>query len=242
MDGREDQIVLVEMRRAGWSLVASGGSSVSRSGSARARDSRRRSARAAQVGAAHASRPRGCARDAARTSGGRARDRQASRGLGAQTRRTTSTKPGQSPRPAAARWNAVEAHRRDRASLPSPRSPAPAVDGPMPGRSCSTRKPATRSRGFSAKRSTASTSLTCAASRNFRPPNFTNGMLRRVSSISSGPLWCEARNSTACAFSAVPASRSSRIVLADVVGLAASSRTVTSCGRSADCARSRGSW
>ena len=58
-----------------------------------------------------------------------------------------------------------------------------AVVGPTPGRSCSTRKPATRSRGFSAKRSSASTSLTCAASRNFKPPNFTKGMLRRVSSI-----------------------------------------------------------
>jgi hypothetical protein len=55
-----------------------------------------------------------------------------------------------------------------------------ALAGPMPGTSCVTRKPATRSRGFSAKRSTASTSFTWAASRNFSPPNFTNGMLRRV--------------------------------------------------------------
>ena len=35
-------------------------------------------------------------------------------------------------------------------------------------------------------RSSASKSLTCAVSRNFKPPNFTKGMLRRVSSISSG--------------------------------------------------------
>src|SRR5262249_15048855 len=35
-------------------------------------------------------------------------------------------------------------------------------------------------------------------SRNFKPPNFTNGMLRRVSSTSSGPLWWEARNRMAC--------------------------------------------
>ena len=58
----------------------------------------------------------------------------------------------------------------------------------MPGSRCITRKPATRSRGFSTNRSNASMSLTWAASRNFSPPNFTNGMLRRVSSISSGPL------------------------------------------------------
>ena len=62
-----------------------------------------------------------------------------------------------------------------------------AVVGPTPGISCRRRKPATRSRGFSAKRSSASTSLTCAASRNLRPPNFTNGMLRWASSTSSGP-------------------------------------------------------
>ena len=35
------------------------------------------------------------------------------------------------------------------------------------------------------QRRKASTSLTCAASRNFRPPNFTYGMLRRTSSSSS---------------------------------------------------------
>ena len=85
-----------------------------------------------------------------------------------------------------------------------------AVDGPIPGRSCSTRKPATRSRGFSAKRRIASRSLTCAASRNFSPPNFTKGMLRRVSSISSEALWLDARKSTACAFSGMPASRAAR--------------------------------
>jgi hypothetical protein len=63
------------------------------------------------------------------------------------------------------------------------------------GTSCMARKPATRSRGFCAQRSTASTSLTCAASRNLRPPNLTNGMLRRVSSISSAR--CAARCGTA---------------------------------------------
>lgn len=55
------------------------------------------------------------------------------------------------------------------------------------------------------QRRKASTSLICAASRNLRPPNLTKGILRRASSISSGPLWSEARNSTACCFSAMPA-------------------------------------
>ena len=83
----------------------------------------------------------------------------------------------------------------------------PALAGPIPGMSCRTRKPATRSFGFSMKRSTASTSFTWAASRNFSPPNLTKGMLRLVSSTSSAPLWCEARKSTAWFFSAVPVSR-----------------------------------
>ena len=46
---------------------------------------------------------------------------------------------------------------------------------------------ATRSRGFSAKRRSDRTSFTCAESRNFNPPNLTNGMLPRVSSISTWP-------------------------------------------------------
>ena len=45
--------------------------------------------------------------------------------------------------------------------------------GPTPGRSCSARNAATRFFGLSAQRSTASRSLTCAASRNLRPPYFT---------------------------------------------------------------------
>ena len=68
-----------------------------------------------------------------------------------------------------------------------PRSP-----GRCPAAAAATRKPATRSRGFSAQRRIASRSLTCAASRNLRPPNLTNGMLRRASSISSCALWLRA--------------------------------------------------
>jgi hypothetical protein len=52
--------------------------------------------------------------------------------------------------------------------------------------------------------------LMWAASRNFSPPNFTSGMFRRVSSISSGPLWLDVRNGTACFFRCVPDSRFSR--------------------------------
>ena len=60
-----------------------------------------------------------------------------------------------------------------------------AVAGPMPSGSCSTRNHATSSWGFSSTRRIASVSFTWAASMNFRPPYFTNGMLRRVSSTSS---------------------------------------------------------
>jgi hypothetical protein len=37
--------------------------------------------------------------------------------------------------------------------------------------------------------------LDVAGSRNFSPPNLTNGIFRRVSSISIGPLWLDVRNS-----------------------------------------------
>src|SRR5579883_609288 len=63
-----------------------------------------------------------------------------------------------------------------------------ALAGPIPGKVKATRKPAMRSRGFCAKRSIASASLTWAASRNFKPPYLTNGMLRRVSSSSKAAL------------------------------------------------------
>ena len=84
---------------------------------------------------------------------------------------------------------AGKAPRAGRRPPPCCRGCAARRPGRCPATAAATRKPATRSRGFSTKRSSASMSLTCAASRNFRPPNFTNGMLRRVSSISSGPLW-----------------------------------------------------
>ncbi len=74
-----------------------------------------------------------------------------------------------------------------------------------------------------------------ALSRNLRPPNLTNGILRRVSSTSSGPLWCEARKSTAWALSATPASRCSRTLARRHNGLDRLRRArSTNRGRSAD--------
>ena len=60
-----------------------------------------------------------------------------------------------------------------------------------------TNLPAILPPGFWAKRNSASTSLMCEASRNFKPPNFTNGIFRRINSSSSAALWLAARNSTA---------------------------------------------
>src|SRR5258705_266342 len=61
---------------------------------------------------------------------------------------------------------------------------ARAVASPIPGSSINRRYQLTSSRGFSRIRRNASTSLTCAASRNLRPPHFSNGIFRFVSSIS----------------------------------------------------------
>jgi|SRR6516162_2297028 hypothetical protein len=44
----------------------------------------------------------------------------------------------------------------------------------------------------------------------FEPAEFDEGMFRRVSSTSTGPLWCNARNRTACCFSIKPTSWFSR--------------------------------
>ena len=96
------------------------------------------------------------------------------------------------------------------------------------------RKPAMRSRGFSAQRSSASTSLTWAASRNLSPPYFTKGILRRVSSSSRRALCAEARNSTACCLSLSPSSRRASTLSTTKSACAASSFTVTKRGRCAE--------
>ena len=127
-----------------------------------------------------------------------------------------ATKPANRRRPAAGPERR-QARATDRPPRPCGRARARADVGPMPGRSCSTRKPATRSRGFSAKRSSASMSLTWAASRNLSPPNFTNGMLRRVElDLERGR--CDARCGTAppAASAPMPPSRFSSTLLDDV--------------------------
>ena len=203
MDGRQDQVVLVAQRRP--RLVArsrrAGRASV-RSGNARARDRSRRSAPARRGRRRGARYCRSCRSSVARRHATTPRDR----------------RPGQAASVCASPTNAANPSRafggrrigRQRAKA-SPAAAAATIfsawPGPTPGRSCNTRKPATRSRGFSTKRSALSASLTCAASRNFRPPNLTNGMLRRVSSSSSAAEWLPVRNSTACDFRLDPASR-----------------------------------
>ena len=120
MDGREDQIVLVEQRHARpgrWSRPADRASA--RSGSARATDSRGDLLELQEIGLARRAHPRGCARDAARTSGAPARARPASP---ARARRDApqcaSTKAGQCSPAAAGGSNSAQ--RRDRVGAPRP--------------------------------------------------------------------------------------------------------------------------
>ncbi len=189
MDGREDQIILVEQRRAG--LIAGGVGRIERQfgQEALARGIAGRDLfELQQVGLAHRRRPRACVPDAARTSAARSaisagQPAFAERKLLQGRRRKPASR-----RPRAAAPECWQARKSDRVDWPSGRARAAPTTARRPGSSCITRKPATRSRGFCAKRSTASTSLTWALSRNFRPPNLTKGMLRRVSSTSSGPL------------------------------------------------------
>ncbi len=80
---------------------------------------------------------------------------------------------------------------------------------PMPGSGCTTRSPATRSRRFSRPAQHGGHVLHVHRSpETSSPPNFTNGIFRRVSSIFERPRCeCAARKSTACAFNIMPASR-----------------------------------
>ena len=200
MDGGEDEVILVEQRqrrtRRWWRPA---GRASARSGSVRGSDRSQAICSVARIGLAQLR----VFMDAfeMRFVPARARDRDppASRPPRLRTGERPRGRRGQCS--AARGWRLDIAQRRDRIGASAMRSSTCAPrSGRCPGINCMTRKPATRSRGFSVQRSNESTSLMCADSRNFNPPNFTNGMLRRVSSISSGALWCEARNSTACAF------------------------------------------
>ena len=71
----------------------------------------------------------------------------------------------------------------------------------------------------------------CAASRNFRPPYFTNGILRLVSSTSRTSLWLALRNSTAWRLSGTFASRRLSTSVHTYSACVCSSSTVTARGR-----------
>ena len=206
MDRRQDQVVLVEQRRAG--LVAGRVRRIERqlgqealAGRVAGGDARE----LREVGAGGRPRRRAAARGAAGTSGCAAATLVGPAAPRAQRAQQVATSARQSCARSGRRRRTRAAPRPDRRPRPSRRAARRACAGPMPGTSCATRKPASRLRGFCAQRSTASTSLTCAASRNLSPPNLTNGMLRRASSSSSAALWCAARNSTACALQREPA-------------------------------------
>ena len=206
MDGRQDQVVLVEQRRARlgrWWLGRIerefGQEALAR------RRSRRRAAPAARRRRA-ASPASSCMRSRC----GRYQSqrqlhvgRPGGRGRAQRCVQRDEARPLVAAR-AAGGTKACQRAPADRPPRPWRRAAARRSPARCPESAAATRKPAMRPRGFCAKRSTASTSLTCAASRNLRPPNLTNGMLRRASSSSSAALWCAARNSTACDFSAMP--------------------------------------
>ena len=175
MDGREDQIVLVEQRHAG--LVAGGVRRIERQFGQEPLARRIAGGDLLELHEIGAARgrilvdalemrlvPEPRALDLGRPADCRARRRCDS----------VSTKPCQSS-PARGGGGSV-GKRRDRIGASAMRSSTRCADaGPTPGSSCSTRKPATRSRGFSAKRSSASMSLTCAAVEEFQPAELDEG-------------------------------------------------------------------
>ena len=109
---------------------------------------------------------------------------------------------------------------------------ARAVASPIPGSNSSRRYQLTSSRGFSRMRRNASTSFTCAASRNLSPPHFSNGIFLFVSSISRSADIYPARKRTAISLSGVPSSCSSRIRSTTNCVCCCSSRAATSHGAS----------
>ena len=176
MDGREDQIVLVLQRHA--RLVArwrpADRASV-RSETARGSDSPRRSARAAARSCIRTARVVvDWLRAAAHTRAGRVETRPASRAARPALARVTFHQRRPSLRPAAA-CGIAPAPRSGAARSPWRRARLPAPAGPTPGSNCSTRKPATRSRGFSTQRSIASMSLTWAGVEEFEPAELDEG-------------------------------------------------------------------
>ena len=190
---RQDQVVVVEPGRAGLGARRRrAGPASPRSGSARASDRSPRSAAAARDRPAARARPRRSARGAARTSARRGPSRRATARSRRAAARTGATSARQSSAAGGGRVERVHARPSGPAAPSIASSSRAAVAGPTPGSRRAARKPAIRLRGFSAQRRMDSTSLTCAASRNLSPPNFTNGMSRRASSSSSCALWLDA--------------------------------------------------
>jgi hypothetical protein len=93
-----------------------------------------------------------------------------------------------------------------------------------------------RLRGFSAQRSTASTSLTCAASRNLQPAELHERDVAPRELELERALWCAARNSTACALQRQPP-RAARARVGDPARLLGLVATVDQRGRCATRAR-----
>ena len=188
MNGREDQVVLVVAARAG--LVARRRRRIERELGEEAIARRIAAGKADQVGDVGGARC-GVVVQSLEQRAIPALDRRElrrPRRLGAtQATRTVTRRRPTDAAAAGAGTNESTAAAGSGASASAARSLfAPAL--PMPGTSCSARRPARCPRGLAAKRSTASTSLTCAASRKRRPPYFTNGMSRRASSSSSAAL------------------------------------------------------
>ena len=174
MDRAEDQVVVVQQRRAG-EILGAFRRVEGQFGQQRlpVGEPRRQSARTAPNRVAAARRCRTCPARSVRRSGGPAR--LATRGPQRGERSAAGARPA---------VGATSPQRlcppRHRPKLASRRATKRSCSiscrarlGPMPGSSCSTRMPATRSRGFSASRSSDSRSLMWAASRNLSPPNLT---------------------------------------------------------------------
>ena len=230
---REDEVVLVEQRRAGELLRVRRRVEHQLGEELRARAaSGPRAPRSARGRAGAPARCRSGARAAARRRCARRGPGPARRrGRRRRASRSSSTTAGQTARAGSgtrAPAHAAGSRRRRRRAL---RASAAAVLGPMPGTRPSTRRPAMASRGFSARRRKDTRSLTCAISTKRSPPYLWNGMLRRESSISSAMEWCWARNSTACCLSSVPCSRCSRMRSQSHCVCSSSSRQVASTGR-----------
>ena len=103
--------------------------------------------------------------------------------------------------------------------------------GPTPSRSFNRRNQLSSSAALSARRRSAMKSFTCAASRYFNAPYFTNGIPRRVSSTSNSTGSWLVRYRTPCSRSSMPSSRAASTRSHISRACSASSRGNESSGR-----------